>query len=103
MYGADPEGLSSLPKARTAFAQMRTELRLVRSRLPEHEIQQRVAVSLLACPDRLVWRAPGEKSIASFLGEALIDFTEEGYFVALLMKRHSGDCGAPYHSRVQNG
>ena len=98
MYGADPERLSRLPKARTAFAQIRTELRLVLSRLPEHEIEQHVA-----CPERLVWLAPGDKSIASFLDEALIDFTEEGYFVALLMQRHSRDCGAPYDSRVQNG
>ena len=83
-----PDKISRLANAQTMFREIVKDKELAASQLTPEQIQERVAVCMLTCRERLVWRGKGTKTCASYMGEELRDFDDEGYFVAILMKRH---------------
>ena len=52
---------------------------------------ERLAVAFLGAPERMVWADKRASEPASFLGEVLVEFPDDGYFVvALIMRAYDG-------------
>ena len=77
----------NLDKAKRTFQQLKSKLSLTPSS-PNHTAttEEVLALAFLSSPERLVWRGPKDSGPACFLGEPLVDFTEQGYFVAILLR-----------------
>ena len=78
--------VNKLNKARTAFSELCKTLSLSPSSWETKHIEEAVAVAFLVCPERLVWQGQGHPGPVCFLGEPLADCSEQGYFVAVLLK-----------------
>ena len=68
-------------------------------------LRERLALAFLGAPERLVWADKRASQPASFLGEALVEFPDDGYFVvALIMRAYDGlRCALFFLSRTGCG
>ena len=82
----DVAGITRSRRARERFQELQRAIWLT-STADRTRCHERLALAFLVAPERLVWADKRAGQPASFLGEALHEFPDDGYFVVVLLAR----------------
>ena len=79
--------IRKLGRVQALFKDLCTTLNIEQAALSDAECQEKLAMVFLLAPERLLWCDGSQDEIASFLGEPLVNFKKNGYWVAVFLVR----------------